>query len=294
MILARTKMRRKIEEDQAYAIVNRIMSTPVPLQSELSNPFNSNKRKKKIVLNPEDKKDNTLSNDVTLWTVKSFVDYFADCYYKQNNGYYKKTYASDNSIFNEIGKFMSSNGLQKQEWTKRFIDWSFENSQTIIKKSGYFLPTTIKNYLNHFYQEEVMPKVEENSIDRSYFESTILEDIKLADEEGKASEIYIRFGIPIASTYFIQIRGFSPEVVQKGIENFLNKLAQGDLSSKEKIGLVLQKSVMKSPYPQEFSFLDWRLKFEKFTKSYAKENWWREKDYSGKPLSEYQRLIKRD
>ena len=73
-------MRRKIEEDQAYAIVNRIMSTPVPLQSELSNPFNSNKRKKKIVLNPEDKKDNTLSNDVTLWTAKSFVDYFADCH----------------------------------------------------------------------------------------------------------------------------------------------------------------------------------------------------------------------
>jgi hypothetical protein len=124
--------------------------------------------------------------------------------------------------------------------------------------------------------------------------SNLPEDIKLADEDGKASEIYIRFGIPIASTYFIQIRGFSPEVVQKGIENFLNKLAQGDLSSKEKIGLVLQKSVMKSPYPQEFSFLDWRLKFEKFTKTYSKENWWRYKDYSGKPLSEYQRLIKRD
>jgi hypothetical protein len=139
-----------------------------------------------------------------------------------------------------------------------------------------------------------MPKVEEDSIDRSYFESTILEDIKLADEEGKASEIYIRFGIPIASTYFIQVRGFNSEVVQKGIENFLTKLAKGDLSSKQKIGLVLQKSVMKSPYPQEFSLLDWRSKFDSFTKAYEKENWWREKDYSGKPLTEYQRLIKRD
>ena len=287
-------MHRKIEEDPAYKIVSRIMSTPVPLQSELSNPFNSNKRKKKLVLNADDKKDNTLSDDVTLWTVKSFVDYFADSYYKKNGGYYKKTYSSDNVVFNEIGKFMASNGLQKQEWTKKFIDWSFENHDTIVKKSNYFLPTTIKNYLNHFYQEEVMPKVEEDSIERTYFESTILEDIKVADEDGKASEIYIRFGIPIASSYFIQIRGISSDIVEKGINNFLSKLAQGDLKAKEKIGLVLQKSIMRSPYPQEFSLLDWRDKFETFAKLHTKENWWRDKDYSGKPLSEYQRLIKRD
>ena len=189
---------------------------------------------------------------------------------------------------------MASNGLQKQEWTKKFIDWSFENQDTIVKKSNYFLPTTIKNYLNHFYQEEVMPKVEEDSIERTYFESTILEDIKVADEDGKASEIYIRFGIPIASSYFIQIRGISSDIVEKGINNFLSKLAQGDLKAKEKIGLVLQKSIMRSPYPQEFSLLDWRDKFETFAKLHTKENWWRDKDYSGKPLSEYQRLIKRD
>ena len=86
----------------------------------------------------------------------------------------------------------------------------------------------------------------------------------------------------------------SEDIVQRGISNFLTKLAQGDLKSRDKISLVIQKSIMKSPYPAEFSMLDWREKFEPFTNLAKKDNWWRQKDYNGKPLSEYQRLIKRD
>ena len=40
-------------------------------------------------------------------SVKSFVDYFADTYKEKTGGYYKKTYAADNAIFAEIGKFFS-------------------------------------------------------------------------------------------------------------------------------------------------------------------------------------------
>ena len=50
---------------------------------------------------------------------------------------------------------------------------------------------------------------------------------------------------------------------------------------------------MKSPYPEEFNFLDWREKYKTITSQFAKENWWRDSDYKGKPLSEYNKLIKK-
>ena len=287
-------MKSNKELDPTYQIVSKIMSKPVPLQSELTNPFAANKRKQKLLLNPNEKKDNTLPDDVSLWNTKSFVNYFAELYFTQTGGTYKKTYASDNSIFAEIGKFMTSNGLQKQEWTKKFIDWSFQQRELIIKKSGHFLPATIRNYLNHFYQEEVIPKIEEDTIERSYFESTILDDIKEADEEGKSSEIYLRFGIPIASTYYLQYRGFKLETVEKGLALFIKSLASGNVESKEKLSQMFQRSIMKSPYPEDFSELDWRVKYKQYCDKYSKENWWREQDYKGKPLSEYNKLLKRD
>ena len=287
-------MRSKIENDPTYQIVARIMSKPVPLQSELTNPFAANKRRKKLLLNPDEKKDNTLPDDVLLWSVKSFVDYFADTYKDKTGGYYKKTYAADNAIFSEIGKFFSSNGLQKQEWTKKFIDWCFVNQSKIIEKSGYLLPTSIINYLNHFYQEEVMPKVEENTIDRSHFESSLLDEIKQVDKESKASHLFYRFGIPIAATYFLQIKGIKEETVVKGLEVFMNTLANGDAEQRNMLSIICERSVMKSPYPEEFNFLDWRERYKTYSSRFNKENWWRDNDYKGKPLSEYGKLIKRD
>ena len=287
-------MRSKVENDPAYQIVARIMSKPVPLQSELTNPFAANKRKKKIMLNPDEKKDITMPDDVLIWSSKNFVDYFAEIYKEKTGGYYKKTYASDNAIFAEIGKFFSSNGLQKQEWTKKFIDWCFNNKSIIIEKSGYLLPTSIINYLNHFYQEEVMPKVEEDTIDRSYFESSLLDEIMQVDKESKASHLFYRFGIPIAATYFLQIKGLKEDTVVKGLQFFLNTLANGDAEQKNTLSVVCERSVMKSPYPSEFNFLDWRDRYKTVISQFANENWWRDNDYKGKPLSEYNKLIKRD
>lgn len=286
-------MRSKIENDPTYQIVCKIMSKPVPLQSELTNPFSANKRKKKIVLNPDEKKDITMPDDVLLWSSKNFVDYFAETYKEKTGGYYKKTYAADNAIFAEIGKFLNSNGLQKQEWTKKFVDWCFNNRSMITEKSGYLLPTSIINYLNHFYQEEVMPKVEEDTIDRSYFESSLLDEIMQVDKESKASHLFYRFGIPIAATYFLQIKGLKEETVLKGLQFYLNTLANGDVEQKNILSVVCERSVMKSPYPIEFNFLDWREKYKPIISQFAKENWWRDSDYKGKPLSEYNKLIKK-
>jgi hypothetical protein len=139
-----------------------------------------------------------------------------------------------------------------------------------------------------------MPKVEEDTIDRSHFESSLLDEIKQVDKESKASHLFYRFGIPIAATYFLQIKGIKEETVVKGLEVFMNTLANGDAEQRNMLSVICERSVMKSPYPEEFNFLDWREKYKAYSSRFVKENWWRDNDYKGKPLSEYSKLIKRD
>jgi hypothetical protein len=50
-------------------------------------------------------------------------------------------------------------------------------------------------------------------------------------------------------------------------------------------------SVLGSPYPKEFNMLDWRTEFEFVCKQFYSESWWRDVDYSGKPLSKYYAIL---
>jgi hypothetical protein len=38
--------------------------------------------------------------------------------------------------------------------------------------------------------------------------------------------------------------------------------------------------------------LDWRESLTKYCKDYYNEKWWRDEDYKGRPLKEYNRLTK--
>ena len=75
--------------DSTVEMVTSIYSKPVPSQSELSNPFAANKRRKKTTL--VEKNDKTLPDSVENWSSKNFVDYFAEEYYKIFKGKWKKT-----------------------------------------------------------------------------------------------------------------------------------------------------------------------------------------------------------
>jgi hypothetical protein len=271
------------------------MSQPVPQEGQLMNPLNAEKRTRKASqISIHDIGSDPFDADIQTWTVRTFVDYFAKKWQKETGGNYKKTYTSDQIVFQDIGKFMASNGLEKREWTKKFIDWAFKRRLEITKKSGHFMPQSIRGYLNQFYQDVVMPMVEENKVERTYVETPILEEIKQADEAGRANEIFLRFGIPLAATYFVVTKGYKESTVQKGLDKLIHDLSTGEASDRGNLELMFQRSIIRSPYPDWFTFKDWRDKYKTYSKRYEEENWWREDDYRGRSLPEYQKLKPND
>ncbi len=279
------------KEDVAAAIIERIMSQPVPKEGQLVNPLTAEKRTRKAgQVSMNDIGNDPFDADVRTWTVRTFVDYFAKKWQKETGGNYKKTYTSDQIVFQDIGKFMASNGLEKREWTKKFIDWCFKRRNEIVKRSGHFMPQTIRGYLNQFYQDVVMPMVEENQVERTYVETPILDEIKQADDDGRATEIFLRFGIPLAATYFVVTKGYKESTVQKGLDKLIHDLSIGTPADRDKLALMFQRSIIRSPYPEWFVFTDWRNRYQTYVQRHAEDNWWREDDYRGRALPEYQKL----
>lgn len=283
----RSVVAAKRRTDLAAALVEQVMSAPIPTMGELIQSH-KNTRGQLSMRDVEDGRGDTA--DASGWTARQFVDYFARKWHEASGGNYKKTYRSDQVVFADIGKFMASNGLPQGEWTKKFVDWCFERRAEITRKETHFLPQTIRHYLNHFYQEVVMPQVEEETLERSHYEVPILEEIEQADREGKANLIFLRFGIPVASTYFIVHRGFKPEVVERGLGVMIDTLATGGAEDRNRLGQMFQRSIIRAPYPDFFEHRNWRERWAKYTLAFQDENWWREKDYRGKPLPQYAKL----
>jgi hypothetical protein len=82
----------------------------------------------------------------------------------------------------------------------------------------------------------------------------------------------------------------SYDVVFKGLVSYIEKLRQGDIQAQLRVSQIFQRSIMRSPYKNDFSMLDWRESLDKYCKSYYSEKWWRDEDYKGSPLKEYNRL----
>lgn len=275
--------------DELLEMVKEIMATPVPEKESLSNPFKITRTRK---ISTEDKRltPNLLAHDIKDWTARTFVDYFSLEYFKKFNNKYRKVYGSDGKVFNDIMRFMASNGVNKRIYTKKLIDWVFENTDEVLKHTSYIDSNAVFKMINYFFQEEILPQVEDNKIDRSHQEENILDEIQEADREGKVSEIFARFGIPVAATYFVQYKGVSYDVVFKGLIAYIEKLRQGDIQSQLRVSQIFQRSILRSPYSDNFSMLDWRESLSKYCKDYYNEKWWRDEDYKGRPLKEYNRL----
>ena len=259
--------------DNTYQMVLDIYRMNVPSQSEIANPFSANKRAKKNSLLP--KPVNELPEDVNTWTTRNFVDYFTDLYKKHFDGIYRKTYSSDCTIINEIMDFMDANDLEIKVWTKKYIDWCFLNKDNIIKKSGNFLLITLRAYLNIYFQNSIKNKAKStNAI-------PIYEDFLNLAKEGKNMELFSVYGIPIASSYFINIKGLDEEEMTSGITLLIDKLLTGTPVEQAHLSRMVQRSINRSPYIDGFKLIDWRDKFPKLRDKYGNEPWWRDKDYTG-------------
>jgi hypothetical protein len=261
--------------DETYNMIVEVYKRPVPLQSEISNPFSANKRQRKKSLVPKDAK--SLPEDISAWTNRNFVEYFAEQYKNLFSGIYKITYSSDCSFINQIMSFMEANELDKNEWTKKYLDWCFKNKEMITNKSGQFLLIDLRNFLNTFYQQVIVDKTDKT------IQVDILDDIKKLDSSGRAKEIFSTYGIPIAATYFVHQKNISSADVQSGLMMLLNKYLKGDQEQQVMLMKILQRSISRAPYLPEFEFLNWRDIFSDIVDKYKTEVWFRADDYTGKP-----------
>lgn len=278
--------------DVAEEIVRRIMSCTVPEKGQLIHPLKSTDTKKaprqvKIT----DASTYGFPSNVDEWKLKNFVDYFAKQYQEATGANYRKSYRADNMIFQLMGDFLVSNGLERNKWLKNFIDWSFKRRTDILRSEGHFTPQEVLRYANYFYQDQVLPKVEQNEIIRDTQDTNMLDEIDKSVSEGKLTEVFCRYGIPAGITYLINVRKMDTDKVIAMVDGKMASLVNGSVLEKELLSKMLQSSIIGSPYPSGYEGVYWRDMFGEYTKTFRKEIWWRENDYKGKPLPKYYSLL---
>jgi hypothetical protein len=275
----------KKPNDPTYDFVMSIYMQHVPSQSELTNPFSANKRQRKTKLVTKVAKE--LPDDLGTWSSRNFVDYFAEQYKLYFSSFYKVTYTSDNSIINVIMEFMNENNLDKNEWTKKFIDWCFVNKDLSLKAKGHFLLQNLPNFLNRYYQDAVYSQPNIKLID-------IFDEVEKLVKDGKSKEVYARYGIPSASTYYSTFKNVTSIQLEAGLMKLFETLSNGTKEEQDILSSIFQKSISRSPYILDFELLDWRKRFQTTLSKYKVETWWREQDYPGSPRFNYEKFIKKD
>jgi hypothetical protein len=271
----------KTSNDPTYDFVKGIYMQHVPLQTELVNPFQANKRQRK---KPVVKTLKEAPEELKDWTAKNFTDYFFNEYKRVFNGVYRVTYTSDNKIINIIADFMEDNQLDKNEWTKKFIDWCFINKTVIMQRSGHFLLIEFPHYLNRYYQDVINTNSSTPLI-------AIYDEVRSLAKLGRSKELFSKYGIPIVCTYYAHTHNISKEDFVSGLNQLFETLSKGNVAEKKLIADTFQKSISRSPYLPEFDLLDWREIFVKYTAKYKEETWWRDEDYPGKPRFQFDKFI---
>ena len=271
----------KTVKDPTYDFVKGIYMQHIPLQTELVNPFQANKRQRK---KPVAKVLKEAPEELKDWTAKNFTDYFFNEYKRVFSGVYRVTYTSDNKIINIIADFMEDNQLDKNEWTKKFIDWCFLNKAVIMQRSGHFLLIEFPHYLNRYYQDVIYTNSSTPLID-------IFDEVRTLAKLGRSKELFSKYGIPIVCSYYANANNISKEDFISGLNKLFETLSKGNAEEKKLISDTFQKSISRSPYLPEFDLLDWREIFIKYTAKYKEETWWRDEDYPGKPRFQFDKFL---
>ena len=271
----------KTVKDPTYDFVKGIYMQHIPLQTELVNPFQANKRQRK---KPVAKVLKEAPEELKDWTAKNFTDYFFNEYKRVFSGVYRVTYTSDNKIINIIADFMEDNQLDKNEWTKKFIDWCFLNKTVIMQRSGHFLLIEFPHYLNRYYQDVIHTNSSTPLID-------IFDEVRTLAKLGRSKELFSKYGIPIVCSYYAHANNISKEDFISGLNQLFETLSKGNVEEKKLISDTFQKSISRSPYLPEFDLLDWREIFIKYTAKYKEETWWRDEDYPGNPRFQFDKFL---
>ena len=286
-------MAKKI--DPSKDIIDRILSSSVPERGRLDHPIQPKKRPgtqgAQIALSDILKKDNGLPDDIHVWTSREFVKFFGRQFQEKTGGNYRLTFASDGPTFNDIMNFLASNGLDKHEWTKRLIEWGFERRDEIIKREGYLTPQALRSQVNYFYQDRVIPALEQGTVERDTSDVSLLKEIQEVLTTCKPLEAFEHFGIPITMTYFVNIKKYDETKLIAAAKDRFTTLKNSGSKGRQQVERIFRRSLILSPYPPEFVSLNWREDFKEFTKSYEGENWWRSEDFHISPQAKYNALL---
>ena len=274
-------MRKQL--DSTVQMVMDIYKKPVPLQSEIANPFSANKRQRKKKISVDS--NHELPEDVQDWNTRNFVDFYAEQYFSFFKAIYKKTYASDCTVIYEIFTFFEQNNQDKLQRTKEYIEWAFINNTYVTKTSGVFLLTSLRGFMNYFMQEKILNQRDVNRTINVY------DDVHKLASQGKTKEVFAKFGIPIAATYFTNKKEINDKDMIAGIKLLIETLTQGDSEQKNMLIEIVNKSIDRSPYPESFKLTNWREKFPVLAEQFNKESWWKDRDYSGKPNFDVERFL---
>ena len=274
-------MRKQL--DSTVQMVMDIYKKPVPLQSEIANPFSANKRQRKKKISVDS--NHELPEDVQDWNTRNFVDFYAEQYFSFFKAIYKKTYASDCTVISEIFTFFEQNNQDKLQRTKEYIEWAFINNTYVTKTSGVFLLTSLRGFMNYFMQEKILNQRDVNRTINVY------DDVHKLASQGKTKEVFAKFGIPIAATYFTNKKEINEKDMIAGVKLLIETLTQGDSEQKNMLIEIVNKSIDRSPYPESFKLTNWREKFPVLFEQFNKESWWKDRDYSGKPNFDVERFL---
>ena len=291
-------MAKKKQDALIQEAIDRIMSAPVPKKGELNHPLEAKPREKRqggqVTFAEIMKKESKIPEDVHQWQGRDFVDYFATQYMERTGGNYRKTYRSDCQSVKEANNFLASNGLDQHEWTKKWMDWGFDNREQIMRRESALTLQTLVRQINFFYQDQVLPMVEAGKCDRSYEDGTVLlDEIEEVKKNGTSIDIFEHFGIPIAITYFVQQRNFEEAKIVAAAKDRFSSLKREGAVGRQKLERVFRRSIILSPYPDGFTCRDWRATFSEFIDLFKGEEWWRPEDYKGRALRKYDSLLKK-
>ena len=226
---------------------------------------------------------NSIPEDINDWSSKDFAHWFAKELNSKINIPYVIEYSRDCSSIKRIKDKFISVGFSGNQMVKDFIEWCISQYKEIKENSNRFDLTILHDYINQFLQEE--NKNEEIQERKLNFD--ILQEMNNECVSNNVKSINIllkKYGLPLTYQYYKQ-KGYEIDKIIEGISLRLYHFKEKDIETLKEIA---KKSIDFSPYPNWFGLLDWRLKYIDIFKSLKTMKWWREQDYSGNYVVEYE------
>lgn len=226
---------------------------------------------------------NSIPENVNDWSSKDFAHWFAKELNSKINIPYVIEYSRDCSSIKRIKDKFISVGLSGNGIVKDFIMWCINKYPEIKENSNRFDLTILHDYINEFLQQEnTNVEIKERKLNFDILQEMNKECVS---NNGKSMNILLRkYGLPLTYQYYKQ-KGYEVDKIIEGISLRLYHSKEKDVECLQEIA---KRSIDFSPYPQWFGLLDWRFKYTDIFKTFKTMKWWREQDYSGNYVIEYE------